>query len=66
MKIPDYLNKESSHVTGSVNTMTLTGISLLWMTGLGLINPYWNIATVLCLMAGYGSEIRKREQNVRL
>ena len=65
MKLPEYLTKESSHVTGSVNTMTLTGISLLWGTMLGLINPWWNIATVLCLMAGYGGEIRRREQNVK-
>lgn len=66
MKLPEYLTKESSHVTGSVNTMTLTGISLLWGTMLGLLNPWWNIATVLCLMAGYGGEIKRRDPNVRL
>ena len=65
MKMPDF-NKESSHVTGSINTLTLTGISLLWGTMLGLISPWWNIATVLILLAGYGNEIRKRDQNVRL
>tara|TARA_R110000868_G_scaffold230264_1_gene483405 strand:+ start:2204 stop:2416 length:213 start_codon:yes stop_codon:yes gene_type:complete len=64
MKVSEYLNKESSHVTNVMNTMSLLGISLLWGTMLGLINPWWNIATVLTLMAGYGSEIRKRDQNV--
>lgn len=64
MKIPGYMEKESSHVTNVMNTCTLTGISLLWGCMLGLISPWWNIATVLCLMAGYGSEIRKRENNV--
>jgi hypothetical protein len=67
MKLPDYLNKESTHQTNTLNTMTLTGLSLLWGTMLGLLNPYWNIATVLCLLAGYGSEINKRnEQSDRL
>lgn len=64
MKIPD-LNKESTHVTGAINTLTLTGISLLWGTMLGLLNPWWNIATVLCLLAGYGNEVRKRDKDVR-
>ena len=64
--MPDYLNRESSHVTGSINTLTLTGLSLMWGTMLGLISPWWNIATVLILLAGYGNEIRKRDQNVRL
>ena len=65
MKLPDSLTKESTHITGSVNTLTLTGISLLWGTMIGLISPWWNIATVLCLLAGYGSEIRRRNQDVR-
>jgi len=68
MKLPEYLNKESTHKTNTLNTMTLTGLSLLWGTMLGLINPYWNIATVLILLAGYGSEIKKRDEqdNVEL
>lgn len=61
MKVPEYLTRESTHTTLGVNTMSLTGISLLWGTMLGLINPWWTIATVLCLMAGFGNEIRKRE-----
>lgn len=68
MKLPDYLNKESTHTTNNLNTMTLTGLSLLWGTMLGLINPYWNIAAVFILLAGYGSEIKKRDEqhNVKL
>ena len=30
MKIPEYLNKESSHKTLGVNTMSLLGLSLVW------------------------------------
>ena len=64
MKLPDnVLNKESSHKTNSLNTMTLTGLSLMWMTALGLISPWWNIGTVLCLLAGYGNEISERKKN---
>jgi hypothetical protein len=65
MKIPEnILNKESTHRTNSLNTMTLTGLSLMWMTALGLISPWWNIATVLCLLAGYGNEISERKKQV--
>ena len=65
MKISDkILNKESTHKTNSLNTMTLTGISLLWGTMLGLISPYWTIGTVLCLLAGYGNEISERKKQV--
>lgn len=63
MKLPEYMNRESSHVTNVLNTMTLTGVSLLWGVMLGLISPWWNIATVLLLAAGYGSEIRKRNHS---
>ena len=63
MKMPD-MNKQSSHKTHSLNTLTLTGISLLWGTMLGLINPWWNIATVLLLLAGYGNEITERKKEI--
>ena len=58
------MNKQSSHKTHSLNTLTLTGISLLWGTMLGLINPWWNIATVLLLLAGYGNEISERKKEI--
>jgi len=66
MKLPDSWNKESSHKTPSLNTLTLTGLSLLWGTMLSLISPWWNILTVLLLIAGYGNEIRKREGNINV
>jgi hypothetical protein len=67
MKLPEYLNKESSHMTNVMNTMTLTGLSVLWGVMLGLISPWWMIAGTFFLFGGYGSEIRKRnEQRVQL
>ena len=44
-----------------LNTFSLTGISLVWGHMLGLINPWWGIATVLCIMIGNGSEINSRK-----
>jgi len=44
-----------------LNTFSLTGISLVWGHMLGLINPWWMILTVLCIMIGYGSEINSRK-----
>ena len=61
MKLPEYLKQESTHTTPTMNTMSLLGISLLWGVMLNLISPWWMIASVLTIMAGYGSEIRKRE-----
>jgi hypothetical protein len=63
MKMPD-MNKQSSHKTHSLNTLTLTGISLLWGTMLGLINPWFNVLTVLLLLAGYGNEITERKKEI--
>lgn len=63
MKISDnVLNKESTHKTNSLNTMTLTGLSLMWGVMLNLISPYWTIGVVLCLLAGYGNEISERKK----
>jgi len=63
MKLPDnVLNKESTHKTNSLNTMTLTGLSLMWGVMLQLINPWWSIGVVLCLLAGYGNEISERKK----
>ena len=61
MKLPEYLKQESTHTTPTMNTMSLLGISLLWGVMLNLISPWWMIVSVLTIMAGYGSEIRKRE-----
>ena len=61
MRIPESWKKESTHVTPTMNTMSLLGISLLWGVMLNLISPWWMIASVLSIMAGYGSEVRKRD-----
>lgn len=60
MKLPEYLNKESSHVVNSMNTMSLLGISLVWGVMLNLISPWWLTLASLTILAGYGSEVRKR------
>jgi len=60
MKLPEYLNKESTHITSSMNTMSLLGISLVWGVMLDLVSPYWLTLAVLTILAGYGSEVRKR------
>jgi len=60
MKLPEYLNKESSHVTLGVNTMSLLGLSLIWGHMLELISLWFLPLTVLTILAGFGSEIRKR------
>ena len=63
MKLPDYLTaKESTHVTPTLNTMSLTGISLLWGVMLGLISPWWIAGVVFFLLSGYGTEINQRSQ----
>ena len=61
MKLPEYLNKESSHKTLGVNTMSLIGLSLMWGHMLQLISLWFLPLTILSLMAGFGNEIRKRE-----
>jgi hypothetical protein len=60
MKLPEYLNKESTHVTLGVNTMSLLGLSLIWGHMLELISLWFLPLTVISILAGFGSEIRKR------
>ena len=45
--------------SGPLNTLTLAGISVLWGVMLGLINPWWSVLATLCLLSGFGTEIRK-------
>ena len=61
MKIPEYLNKESTHKTLGVNTISLIGLSLLWGHMLNLISLWFLPLTFLTLLAGFGNEIRKRD-----
>jgi len=62
MKLPEYLNKESTHVTPGVNTMSLIGLSLLWGHMLNTISLWFLPLTILTLLAGFGNEIRKRDR----
>ena len=61
MKMPE-INKESSHKTNSLNTLTLTGLSILWGVMLQLINPWWMVASVFLLASGFGNEITARKK----
>jgi len=61
MKLPEYLNKESTHKTLGVNTMSLLGLSLLWGHMLNLISLWFLPLTILSILAGFGNEIRKRD-----
>ena len=61
MKLPEYLNKESSHTTIGVNTMSLVGLTLMWGHMLDYISLWFLPLTILTLLAGFGNEIRKRD-----
>jgi hypothetical protein len=50
-------------VASGLNTMTMTGVSLLWGHMLGLINPWWGILTVFCLLIGMGNEIIAKKES---
>jgi hypothetical protein len=49
----------SEEKTRYINTMSITGISLLWGQMLGMLNPWFTPLTVLCIIVGYGSELSK-------
>ena len=63
MKMPD-MNKQSTHKTHSLNTLTLTGLSILWGTMLQMISPWWMILGGFLLLAGYGNEISERKKQI--
>ena len=56
MKLP------TEKVSTAFNTMTLTGVSLLWGQMFGLLNPWFTPLTVICIVVGYGSEVRIKSQ----
>ena len=61
MKLP------TKKISSGLNTPTMVGISLLWGQMLGLLNPWFPVLTVLCLLAGYGNEvILRKEDQVQL
>ncbi len=63
MRMPEvpYMNKESSHKTGVLNTLTLSGLSLFWAIVLGYASPWWWLLAVPLLLGGYGNEIEPRK-----
>ena len=63
MRLPDYMTRESTHRTNSLNTLSLLGISLVWGHMLGLISLWFLPLTILSIMAGYGNEIQPRNQH---
>jgi len=56
MKLP------TEKISTAFNTMTLPGLSLLWGQMLGMLNPWFTILTVLCIIVGYGSEVRIKKE----
>ena len=60
MKLPESLTKESTHQTLGVNTMSLIGLSLVWGHMLDIISIWFLPLTILCILAGFGNEVRKR------
>jgi hypothetical protein len=57
MKIP------TKKIASGLNTMTMTGISLLWGQMLGLLNPWFTLLTVLCLLIGMGNEVILKKES---
>jgi hypothetical protein len=60
MKLPESFTKESTHQTLGVNTMSLLGLSLVWGHMLDIISLWFLPLTILCILAGFGNEVRKR------
>jgi hypothetical protein len=60
MKIPE---RQSKYKNGSLGTLTLSGLSLLWGVMLSLISPWWLILCVALLLAGYSNEVTDRQTN---
>ncbi len=56
MKLPT----ETKFTTPAINTISMTGLSLLWGQMLGYLNPWFTILTVLCIVIGFGSEVNMR------
>tara|TARA_R110002073_G_scaffold55434_3_gene141974 strand:- start:922 stop:1113 length:192 start_codon:yes stop_codon:yes gene_type:complete len=52
----------SEEKTRYINTMSLTGLSLLWGQMLGMLNPWFTPLTVLTIIIGYGSELNKPQE----
>ena len=59
MKLPT-TKTFSTHQAPALNTMTLTGLSVLWAVMLNLISPWYLILAGFTLLSGWGSEIYTR------
>lgn len=57
MKLPT----ETKLSTAGINTFTFTGISLIWGHMLDLISLWFLPLTILCILVGYGSEVRRSD-----
>ena len=60
MKIPEYM-KDKHYVTPGINTLSASGLLMLWAIIMGHISNWWLILTILMLFGGYGNEIRERK-----
>ena len=56
MKLP------TKNLSTGFNTMTMTGISLLWGQMLGLLNPWFTPLTILCILIGMGNEVLLKKE----
>lgn len=48
---------------GQFNTFAMVGVSMVWGHMLGLLNLWFLPLTVLMILIGYGSEIRRPEND---
>ena len=53
----------SEEKTRYINTMSLTGLSLLWGQMLGMLSPWFTPLTIITVIIGYGSELNKPTQS---
>lgn len=62
--VKETVNWEGRSTAGVGNAFTLTGISLLWGQMLGLLNPWFTIGTVLCLLLGFSQEVTQPKKQL--
>ena len=54
------LSTDTKFQTLGLNTMTFTGVSLLWGQMLGLISVWFTPLTIITLLIAYGSEVNNK------
>jgi len=60
MRIPERW-KDQHYSTPGINSISITGLSLLWAVMLELISPWWLILSIITILSGYGNEIKERK-----